>query len=128
MTLAHSDNRSTVECMSNSKKTSSAIDIKAPEDVNTAALVSVGLVGGWLIARETGIRPLGGALLAASGGWAARSWWAKGGVTLAAGLTSAYIGAFGASHPLAKKIGAWPSVIAVTGAAACAAHFLSDAR
>ena len=27
-----------------------------------------------------------------------------------------YLAAFGLSHPLAKKIGAWPSVFAVTGA------------
>lgn len=83
----------------------SAIDIKKPEDVNTAATVAVGLIGGWLTARETGIRPLGGVLLGAAGVWAARSWAAKAGAPTAAGLTALYVGAFGASHPLAKKIG-----------------------
>ena len=34
-----------------------------------------------------------------------------------AGLLGAYIGAFGASHPAAKKIGAWPAVLSVTAVA-----------
>ena len=33
------------------------IDIKSPDNVSTAAVVSLGLLGGWLTARETGIRP-----------------------------------------------------------------------
>ena len=32
---------------------------KNAEDVNTAAVVATGLIGGWLTARETGIRPAG---------------------------------------------------------------------
>ncbi|AWT25177.1 MULTISPECIES: hypothetical protein [Corynebacterium] len=104
------------------------MSLKKAEDVNTSALVGLGLVGGWLTARETGIRPLGTIPMVAALGWANRSWVAKGGAPLAVGLTGAFIGAFGLSHPLAKKIGAWPSVIAVTTAAAGAAHFLSDAK
>lgn len=34
----------------------------------------------------------------------------------------------GASHPLAKKIGAWPSVAAVSGAVATAAWAVADRR
>lgn len=105
-----------------------AIDLKKPEKVNTAAVVATGLIGGWLTARETGIRPLGGVVLAAAGAWAGRSWYAKQGAPTAAGLTAAYLAAFGASHPLAKKIGAWPSVLAVTAAVSGAAYALSDAR
>lgn len=104
------------------------MSLKKAEDVNTSALVGLGLVGGWLTARETGIRPLGTIPMVAALGWANRSWVAKGGAPLAVGLTGAFFGAFGLSHPLAKKIGAWPSVIAVTTAAAGAAHFLSDAK
>ena len=44
------------------------------------------------------------------------------------GLTALYIGGFGASHPLAKKIGPWPAVFAVTGASAGAAYLLSDSK
>ncbi|KAB1502719.1 hypothetical protein F7230_06775 [Corynebacterium sp. 320] len=102
--------------------------LKSARDVNTAAVVSTGLIGGWLTARETGIRPLGGVILAAAGGYAARSWAAKAGAPVAAGLTAAYVGAFGASHPLAKKIGAWPAVLTVTGTVAGLAYALSDSQ
>lgn len=101
---------------------------KSATEVNTAEVVILGLIGGWLTAKQTGIRPLGGIILAAAGGYAARSWNAKAGAGVAAGLTAAYVGAFGASHPLAKKIGAWPAVLTVTGATAAAAHFLADKR
>lgn len=104
------------------------IDIKKPQDVSTATTVAFGLIGGWLTARETGIRPLGGVVLAAAGAWAGRSWWAKTNPATTAGLTALYAGAFGLSHPLAKKIGAWPSVLTVTAASAGAAYALSDAH
>ncbi|AKE41015.1 hypothetical protein UL82_04050 [Corynebacterium kutscheri] len=106
----------------------SSINLKKPHDVSTAATTTVGLVGGWLIARETGIRPLGGVVLAAAGAWSARSWYAKGKMPLTLGLTSAYVTVFGLSHPLAKKIGAWPSVFMVTAGVASAAHLLSDSK
>ena len=41
--------------------------LKDAKDVNTASLVITGLVGGWLTARETGIRPLGGVLWTVGG-------------------------------------------------------------
>lgn len=106
----------------------SAIEIKSPDKVSTATTVTFGLIGGWLTARETGIRPLGGVVLGAAGAWAVRSWLAKTNPATTAALTAAYVGAFGASHPLAKKIGAWPSVLTVTAAAAGAAYALSDAK
>lgn len=78
--------------------------------------VAVGLIGGYATARYSGTRPLGGAVLAAAG-VAAGSQWVKRGPAVTAVLSVAYLGAFGASHPLAKKIGAWPSVLAVTALA-----------
>ena len=102
--------------------------LKPAKEVNTASVVITGLIGGWLTARETGIRPLGGVILAAAGGYAARSWNAKAGAGVAAGLTAGYIAAFGLSHPLAKKIGPWPAVLSVTTAVAAAACVLSDLR
>lgn len=104
------------------------IDIKKPQDVSTATTVTLGLIGGWVTAKETGIRPLGGVILAAAGVWAGRSWWAKTNPATTAGLSVLYAGAFGLSHPLAKKIGAWPSVLAVTATSAGAAYALSDAQ
>ena len=41
-------------------------------------------------------------------------------------LVGVYAAAFGVSHPLAKKIGAWPSVLTVTAAATAATHLLAD--
>lgn len=104
------------------------IDIKKPEDVNTALVVGTGLLGGWLSARETGIRPIGGAVLAAAGIWAGRSWLAKTNPATTAALAATYVGGFGLSHPLAKKIGSWPAVLAVTAATAGAAYYFSDAK
>ena len=100
--------------------------VKNAKDVQTAPLIALGLIGGWLTARETGLRPLGAVPLALAGVWSARTWLAKRGPWACAGLTVGYLGAFGASHPLAKKIGAWPSVLAVTAAAAGAAALVSD--
>lgn len=95
-------------------------------EVSTAPVVALGLVGGYLTARETMIRPLGGAVLAAAGAYAGRTWLKKRGVGTTVGLSAAYLLGFGLSHPLAKKIGAWPAVLAVTAAAAGASHLLVD--
>lgn len=89
---------------------------------------SAGLIGGYAVARATGNRPLGGAVLAAAGAAAFRGWQRNRGAGTALLLTGAYTGAFGLSHPLAKKIGAWPSVYAVTGATALASLTLGRAR
>ncbi|CAB0559881.1 hypothetical protein CIP107534_01059 [Corynebacterium diphtheriae] len=102
-------------------------ELKPADKVSTAPVVATGLIGGWLTARETGIRPLGGVVLAAAGIWAGRSWWARGGAARTALLTTSYLAAFGVSHPLAKKIGAWPSVVSVTVATAAAAYLINDA-
>ncbi|MFL0447557.1 hypothetical protein [Corynebacterium xerosis] len=92
--------------------------LKKAEDVQTAPLIATGLIGGWLTARETGVRPLGGVILAAAGIYSARTWYARKGPLATAGLLGAYVGAFGVSHPAAKKIGAWPAVLSVTAVAA----------
>lgn len=98
------------------------------ETTPTAPVVATGLLGGYAIARFSGRRELGGLFLAACGGWSARQWNRVGGPGLAVGLGLAYAGAFGASHPLAKRIGPWPAVFAATAVAAGAAAALSDRR
>lgn len=95
--------------------------MREPNDVNTATVTALGLVGGWLVARESGIRPLGGVLFGAAGAYAGRTWLHRHGVLPAAGLGALYLGAFGASHGLAKRIGAWPAVLSVAAAASGAA-------
>lgn len=79
-----------------------------------SAVAAAGLVGGFFVARRTGRRELGGALFAAAGAWCAREWYQARGPAAAAGLGAVYVAAMGGSHPLAKHIGAWPAVAAVT--------------
>lgn len=92
----------------------------------TAGLVVAGMIGGYVSARVTKIRPLGGVVLAAAGIAAGRRWHRKSGPGTTALLSVIYLSAFGASHPLAKKIGAWPAVLVSTAAAAGAAKVLND--
>jgi hypothetical protein len=94
----------------------------------TAAVVATGLVGGFALARYSGRREVGGLFYAGCGAWCAREWTRTGGPTLAAGLGLTYVAAFGGSHLLAKKIGAWPSVGAMTAIAASAAGIFADRR
>ncbi|WP_017539301.1 hypothetical protein [Nocardiopsis halophila] len=89
--------------------------------VPSPVITTAGLVGGYTAARATGVRPLGGVVLAACGAAAYASWRRGAGPRRAAALTGVYLGAFGLSHPLAKKIGSWPSVLAVTAGTAAAA-------
>jgi hypothetical protein len=93
----------------------------------TAPVVATCLIGGFAVARYSGRRELGGLFLAGCGAFCAREWARKGGPGLAVGLGLTYTGAFGVSHPLAKKIGAWPAVFTVTAVAAAAAA-LADRR
>lgn len=86
----------------------------------TPAITTAGLLGGYQTARSTGNRQLGGAVLAAAGAAAFALWKRDAGTGTAAALTTGYVLAFGLSHPLAKKIGAWPSVYTVTAAVALA--------
>ncbi|MFC9232772.1 hypothetical protein ACFTZI_28065 [Streptomyces decoyicus] len=96
--------------------------------IPTAAVAATGLVGGYATARWTKKRPLGGVALAAAGAVAAKGWQQKAGNATAAALSGAYVAAFAGSHPLAKKIGAWPSVFAVAGGVALASWVAVDRR
>ena len=94
--------------------------------IPTAPIVAAGLIGGYLVARETEIRPLGGVVLAVAGITAGRQWLRTSGPVGSGALTAIYLGSFGASHPLAKKIGAWPAVITAASLSAGASWLLSD--
>jgi hypothetical protein len=98
------------------------------KNVSTAPLTALGLIGGYLTARESGIRPLGGVVLGAAGLYAGRTWLAKRGPAVTAALSALYLLGFGASHPLAKKIGAWPSVLVVTAVSAGASWAVVDRK
>jgi hypothetical protein len=94
----------------------------------TAPIAAGSLVGGYLVARETGVRPLGGIVLVGGGVYLTRRWAREAGPPLAGVLLATYLAGFGLSHPLAKRIGAWPSVLSVAAASAVASHLLADRR
>ncbi len=97
-------------------------------DTSTAissAVAAFGLTGGFVLARRTGRREVGGTLFAAAGAWCAREWYRTSGPAAAAGLSALYVAAMGGSHPLARRIGAWPSVVAVTAATVIAAELVT---
>jgi hypothetical protein len=71
-----------------------------------SAVAPLGLAGRFLVARRAGRRDLGGALFAA-------------------GLTAVYLAAMGGSRPLARRIGAWPSVAVVTAVTVAAAELVN---
>ncbi|GAX55587.1 MULTISPECIES: hypothetical protein [Streptomyces] len=96
--------------------------------VPAAAVAAGGLIGGYGVARWTKKRQLGGVVLAAAGATAAQQWRRQAGGKAAGALTVAYVAAFAGSHPLAKKVGAWPSVFGVAGAVALASWAVSDRR
>ncbi|MEU8650400.1 hypothetical protein [Streptomyces sp. NPDC048737] len=96
--------------------------------VPSSVIAAGGLVGGYGVARWTKKRPLGGAVLAVAGAAAARQWRQQAGGKAAGALGVAYVAAFAGSHPLAKKVGAWPSVFGVAGAVALASWAVADRR
>jgi hypothetical protein len=88
-------------------------------------VAALGLTGGFLVGRWTGRRDLAGALFAAAGAWCARDWYRASGPAAALGLSALYAASMGGSHPLAKRIGAWPSVITVTAVTVAAAELVT---
>jgi hypothetical protein len=91
-----------------------------------APVAAAGLIGGYLTARETRNRTLGGVVLAAGGAWCTRSWQRRVGAGPAAGLLGIYLAGFVGSHPLARRIGPWPSVLGVAATSALASWALAD--
>lgn len=89
-------------------------------------LTSAGLLGGFGTARATGVRAAGGAVLATVGAVVFVLVNRRGGPVRATAVVLTYLGAFGGSHPLAKRLGAWRSVLAVAGATAVPAALLAE--
>jgi len=96
--------------------------------VPTAAVTPLSLIGGWQVARRTGVRPLGGVVLAAGGVLAGREWARRTSPGVTGALVAVYLGAFGLSHPLAKRIGAWPAVLVVSAVTAATSYAAADRR
>jgi hypothetical protein len=90
--------------------------------VRPSLVAAAGLLGGFAAARYTGRRELGGAVFAVAGAVTAATWSRTVGPGGAAALSALYVAAMGGSHPLAKRLGAWPSVLAVTAVTAAASE------
>jgi hypothetical protein len=97
-------------------------------ELPTAPVAAGSLVAGYLVARESGVRPLGGLVLATAGTWCARRWRRRVGTGSAATLLGVYVAGFAGSHPLAKRVGAWPAVLLAAGASGAASWLLADRR
>jgi hypothetical protein len=87
----------------------------------TAPVAAAGLVGGFAAGRYLHRRDLAGVVSAGALAWCLPAWRRAAGTGAAAGLAVVYVGGLAASHPLAKKIGAWPSVLAVSALSAAGA-------
>lgn len=88
-------------------------------------LLGAGLLGGFAAVRATHRREVGGLVLAAIGALAARLAWPLAGSTRTSLALLAYLTAFGGSHPLARKIGAWPAVAVVAVGAGVVGHLIA---
>jgi len=93
-----------------------------------ATLAAGSLIGGYAVARSTKKRQLGGAVLAVGAGAATVMWWQQAGPVRAVSALTVVLGAFGASHPLAKQVGAWPSVLGVAATTAVTTYLLTPAK
>lgn len=96
--------------------------------IPTAPVAAGSLIAGYVIAAETGQRELGGLALLAGTAWCADRWRRRRGTGVAVTLVGVQLACFGASHVLAKSIGAWPSVLSVAAVTAVAATVLADRR
>jgi hypothetical protein len=94
----------------------------------SSLLVAVGLAVGFGVAQGTGVRALGGVVLAACGLGAAALWVRRRGWAVAVGLGLLYLAAFALAHVLALGVGlnAWLAVALVTLAAAGVTFGVAD--
>jgi hypothetical protein len=95
--------------------------------VPTWPVAAGSLALGFAVAQATGVRPLGGVVLAAGAAWCTLRWRERAGTGRAATLLGIYLAAFAGSHVLGHAIGAWPSVAVVSALTGAAAYGLADA-
>lgn len=96
--------------------------------IPTGPVAAGSLIGGYVVARTTHRRPLGAIPLMAGGAWCTLQWRERAGAPAAAGLLGLYLAGFAASHPLARRIGAWPAALSVAAASAVASWMVADRR
>ncbi|WP_258726551.1 hypothetical protein [Cellulomonas sp. NS3] len=77
----------------------------------TAVIAAVTLVVGFAVAQGTGVRWLGGVVLAAGLLWCAARSVRRAGPVRTAGAGAVALAAFAGSHVVADVLGPWPSVL-----------------
>jgi ammonia channel protein AmtB len=84
------------------------------------------MLGSYIIASRVGSQS--GALAAMVGplGWCAATWRCDRGTSVATTLTGVYLGAFALSHPPARRVGVWSSVLGATAATGAATYAVAD--
>jgi hypothetical protein len=92
----------------------------------TWPVASGSLVAGFAVAQATGVRPLGGIVLALGAGWCALHWRRRVGTGRAAGLVGVYLAMFVLSHVIAGTVGAWPAVFLVAALTGIAVLLVAD--
>ncbi len=92
----------------------------------TWPVASGSLVAGFAVAQATGVRPLGGVVLAAGAGWCAVRWRRTVGMARAAGLVGLYLVAFVCSHLIADTLGTWGAVFTAAAVMAIATLLVAD--
>ena len=92
----------------------------------TWPIAGASLVLGFAVADVTGVRPLGGLVLAAAAAWLFVRWRAQAGTGRALALVAFYAAAFVVSHLVADALGTWGAVLSVAAAVAAASWLLAD--
>ena len=92
----------------------------------TWPVASGSLIVGFGVAQATGVRPLGGIVLALGAGWCALRWRRGVGTARAVALVIVYLAAFVASHLIADTVGTWGAVVLVSALVGVAALLVAD--
>ncbi len=96
------------------------------DSVPTAPIAAASLVAGFAVADASGVRPLGGLVLALALAWCALRWRRSAGVARATALVALYLAAFVSSHLLAGVAGTWGAVLLVAAVVGAAAWLAAD--
>jgi hypothetical protein len=92
----------------------------------TWPVASGSLIVGFGVAQATGVRPLGGIVLALGAGWCALRWRRGVGTARAVALVVVYLAAFVASHLIADTVGTWGAVFLVSALVGVATLLVAD--
>jgi hypothetical protein len=92
----------------------------------TWPVASGSLVLGFAVAQATGVRPLGGVVLALGAGWCALRWRRSVGIGRTGALIGLYVALFILSHVIADTLGTWGSVALVAALMGAAALLVAD--